>query len=100
MSEFASWLWGVVSSFFTSIYNFFVDLPLLILDGALGGIASLIEAISVPSFLASGLAPLFAGLPSGVQWFLVQFGIPNCLAVLAAGLTVRLVRKAATLFQW
>ncbi len=100
MTEFASWLWAALGNVLSSIWNFFTDLPIVVLDAVLSAVAGLIEGVSVPAFLSGGLSPLFAQLPSGAQWFLVQFGISNCLGVLAAGLGVRLIRKAVTLFQW
>lgn len=85
---------------FDAIISFLSDLPIYLLDGLLGAIASLIEAIPIPDLLSNGLSPLFAQLDPSIAYFLMRSGLPEMLAMIGAAYLFRLSRKALTLFQW
>lgn len=92
-----TWLYGLFKDFKLLMFA----LPLLIFEGITGGITYIINAIPVPSFLASGgLRSVFSALPDSVTYFVWFFGIPEALLIVSAGVVFRLTRKALTLGQW
>lgn len=80
--------------------GFLLDLPLVILDSILGAIATLIEALPVPSFLNHSIGDVLAPTMPYIGYFMVESGIAQALSILAAGLAFRLTRKLITLGQW
>jgi hypothetical protein len=83
-----------------AIFDYFSDLFILVLDGFLGAVSSLIASVPVPDFLSNGLGSYLNGIDSGVLYFLSQSGITPAFAILGAGVTFRLLRKLFTLGQW
>lgn len=94
-----TWLGQLVHNIFIAIIDLLTDIAIKITDLVLTAIASLISSIPAPSFTTSGQS-LFDALPAGVTYFLGRSGLAEGLAVLAAGLTFRLLRKLFTLGQW
>ena len=92
------WFLGMLKD----IFEFFTDLPVLILKGFLDGAIYLLSAIPVPAFLEGGglLQGVFGALSSDVQYLVSFFGIPAALGIFGAGVLFRLTRKAFTLGQW
>lgn len=93
---FIEWLIEVV----ILILTFFKDLFLTIFELLLDGIVYMFEAIAPPEFLANGLGSLFAALPDGLSYLLMQSGLAEGLSIFGAGVTFRLLRKLFTLGQW
>lgn len=91
-----AWLKGL----FNDLVEFITELPLLILDGILSALASIIEAIPMPDFMTGGLQEVVDVLPSSVLWLMANAGIGAALGIIAAGVGFRLLRKVVTLFQW
>lgn len=106
----ASWFSAVLSFFkrlfewfaglFGDFMEFMLDMPVKVLGGILDGAIYLLSAIPVPEFLHGGLQSLFNALPNSLLYFVQFFGIPQCLALIGAGVLFRLTRKALTLGQW
>lgn len=91
------WFLGMLKD----IFEFFTDLPLIILKGFLDGAIYLLSAIPVPSFIEAGLLQTaMNGLSSDVQYLVDFFGIPAALSVIGMGVIFRLTRKVLTLGQW
>lgn len=92
---------GWLGQYWSDFVEFLQDLPKLVLDGVLGAIATVIEAIPVPSIAATnGLASVMGSLDPSIQYFLLQSGMVDGLAILGLGFTFRMTRKLVTLFQW
>ena len=96
MDALISW----IKQIFADGMEFLLDLPLLILEKFLGAIASSLEGIIPPDFLADGIQPVFDAMPGDLGYFAAQLGIPAALLVFSAGVGFRLLRKFVTLFQW
>ena len=85
---------------FNAVIDFFVELPIKILDGVLDAIASIFNAIPVPDFLSNGLGVMINGIDPAVIYFLSKSGFVEALAILGVGISFRLTRKLFTLGQW
>lgn len=94
------WLVQLVKDVFLSLVELLQQFAVWVLDGVLGAIASLIEAVPVPDFLSGGLQAYVSAIDPGVLWLVTQSGLPDAVALLGAGFVFRMVRKAVTLFQW
>lgn len=101
MTEFANWLLQLVKDLFVSIWDFFLDLAIETASLIFQALVAIISAIPVPSFLSSNsLSLAFASIPPEVWFFAGHFKFAECLAILAAAVAFRLLRKLATLGQW
>lgn len=101
LRDLTDWLQEQVQAIWDAFVEFIGDTLLNAVEMLLALFATLIEAIPMPEFVSQyGLGALLANLPPGVQWFLVQMKIPQGLAILAAGIAFRLLRKLITLGQW
>lgn len=96
-----TWLLALVTDVFNTVTGWLHDFLIWTLDTTLQAIATIISAIPIPSFMSSGgLSSLYGGLDPGLQYLLNVTGFAQALAILGAGVTFRLLRKFATLFQW
>ncbi len=84
----------------TDIVEMVKDVFLLVLDGILSAMGTLIASIPVPDFISNGLNPLFSGLDPAVLYFMSQSGFVPAVGLLGAGFGFRMLRKVFTLFQW
>jgi len=102
LASITAWLVGLVQSVFTTLVSWLHDAVLWVWDGVLSGLAGLIAAIPVPSFLASGvnIGSIFSGYPPFALYLVSQMGLGQCFAVISAGVAFRLTRKLLTLGQW
>ncbi len=102
IADFTAWLLGLVKAVFLALVTWVHDAALWAFDGILAGIAALITAIPAPAFLSNGanVGSMLSVMPSFTIYVIQQLNIGACLAVLSAGITFRLLRKAATAFQW
>lgn len=91
-------LWLV--NLFDETIQFFTDLALLVLEGFLDAVATLIESIPVPQFLSNGLAYYLTFIDPSILYFLDMSGFPAAIGLLGTGLIFRLSRKLFTLGQW
>jgi hypothetical protein len=85
---------------FQSLVDLLLELPLLVLDGILQAIASLVASIPTPGFLSTGLSSLVNGLPDSVLYLASQTSLASAFAIIAGGVAFRLTRKLFTLGQW
>jgi len=90
------WLEGLWKAF----KDFLTDWPITVLDAFLQAVAAAINAIPVPAFIQTGLAPLFSGIDPWVLWVVNGAGLFEALAIVGLGYGFRMVRKIFTLFQW
>lgn len=95
-----AWLAASIGAVFSAVTGWLKDFVVWVLDALLSGIASLLEAIPVPSFMVGGLGGLFSALPSSLVYLLVETGMVAGLAVIGAGVLFNLTRKLLTLGQW
>jgi hypothetical protein len=91
---------GWVVAVFDAIIAFFADLLILILDGFLSAIATIIESIPAPDFIQNGLQFYLSGIDPSILYFLSISGLDTAFALLGSGLAFRLLRKLVTLGQW
>ena len=83
-----------------AIFDFFRDIGILVLELFLEGLSLLITSIPVPEFLSNGLGSYLNNVDPAILYFLGKSGLTESFALLAAGLTFRLLRKLFTLGQW
>jgi len=105
MFDWVTDLWNGITAWMLEIWNsiveFFTELPILILDGVLSSVATLIENIPVPEFLINGgLQSYLVSIDPGVLYFLDRSGFDAAIAILGTGVTFRLTRKIMTLGRW
>jgi hypothetical protein len=100
MTAFATWLYELVKSVFTAVWDFVADAFINIFDLLLTAILAVLTAIPVPSFMSSGLSGAMGQISGDVWYFASHFRLGECLAILGAAVLFRLTRKALTLFQW
>lgn len=95
-----AWIAQSIATVFAAVTGWLKDFVVWILDTLLSGVASLLEAIPVPTFLQSGLGGLFSALPQPLIYLMVETGMVAGLAVIGAGVLFNLTRKLLTLGQW
>lgn len=100
LSDFSNWLFGLVHDAVLAVLHMLQDAFLWLLNALLSGIAAILGAIPAPFSEQYSLSNLFAGLDPSIAYFVGQFGIVECLALLGAGVAFRLLRKLVTLGQW
>ena len=92
-----AWIAAAIGTVFAAITGWLKDFVIWVLDGLLSGVASLLEAVPVPSFMSGGL---FSALPSSLIYLLVETGMVAGLGIIGAGVLFNLTRKLLTLGQW
>lgn len=90
------WLGALFQDFIEFIY----DLPIFLIEGIVGLIVDLIVEIPVPEFLEDGMAEYVTRFPDSILWAMGITRIDDALAIVAAGVAFRLLRKLLTLGQW
>lgn len=90
-------IYDFVKGIFNEIVEFFTELPIKVLDGILGAIASIIESIPVPDFMNVSIGDY---IPDDIGWFLSVSSFPACLAIIGAGITFYFFRRILTLGIW
>lgn len=100
LNQFTTWLAALVKSAFDALWTLVKDGFIYLVDGVLSALGTIIAAIPVPDWMQNGLQSLFSALDGGTMWLVTSAGLPQCLAIIGAGFGFRLLRKAATLFQW
>lgn len=100
LDDITGWFRRQFEAIWDAILQLVGDAILLVVDTVLGLFAALVEAIPVPGFLQSGLGGMFAQIDPGVLYFVGVLKVPEGLALIAAGVTFRLLRKLFTLGQW
>lgn len=83
---------------FVEITDFFRELPVLVLDGVLGAIASVIESIPMPDFMSTYQISNY--IPADIGWLLVQSGFPQALAIVGSGYAFYFLRRVLTIGIW
>ncbi|NQX97360.1 MAG: DUF2523 domain-containing protein [Flavobacteriales bacterium] len=89
-----------LKALFLDVFEFLTDLPLELLNSFLGVIADMVLSIPIPTFMTDGLQGIVSSFPSSILWIMGVTGIPECLAIVGAGVAFRLARKLFTLGQW
>lgn len=87
-----------VGQVFDEIVEFFTDLPVLILEGILGAIATVIEVIPMPDFMTSH--SIASAIPSDIGWMLNQAGFPEAMTIVGSAFVFRFLRRVLTLGIW
>ena len=101
MSEFASWLLGIIKAIFSHLWDFSLDLIGAVFEIVLLAFLALLQSLPLPDFLQSGgLQGLINAVPASVWYFAGNFRLGECFAMFGAAVLFRLARKAATLGQW
>ena len=82
---------------FTELINFLTELPILVLQGILGAIATVIEAIPAPDIITTSITDY---IHEDIAWFLVMSNFPAGLAIIGTGITFYFLRRILTLGIW
>ncbi|WP_022959307.1 DUF2523 family protein [Spongiibacter tropicus] len=94
--------WDAVSQWivdaFAAVWAFFTDLPKIVLQGILNGIASILETIPVPDFVANFSPADY--IHSDIAWFLAMSGVDTALGIIGGALLFRFLRRILTLGIW
>jgi len=101
-NDLTTWLVQLVQSFFSALGDFLHDLILWPVIQIFAAIAAAFNALPLPSFMTGGVTfgGLFSGLPTYALFFIGQMHFDQAFAIVGAGVTFRLIRKAVTLGQW
>ncbi|MYM53139.1 hypothetical protein [Pseudomonas aeruginosa] len=99
------WPKWLTAEFWKGIWDDFVefmsDLPIKVLKGFLDGVLEVLKAVQSPEFLAQyKLSDVMGGASSDIGYFLYNSQIGTALAIIAAAVIFRIVRKAVTLGRW
>lgn len=78
---------------FTQILDFFIDLPIVIIDEIFKAVILVLNAIPVPDFLTTNLQSYLSGLDPGVLNLLSVSGLAEAFAILGTGFLFRIIRK-------
>lgn len=101
LSMLTSWVANTLHTLFSAIAQLLKDLVTYALAAVLGLVAAAISSITPPDFLTSySLSSLLGRTGPTVQFFIVQFRIPEGLALIGTAYGFRLLRKFLTAFQW
>jgi len=84
---FSEWIWGLVKNVFTSLWDVVVDFVCYIVDKGLTFAIDLLSAIDVSAMQQVGA---WSALPSEVINMLGLIGFGQCMAIIAAAITIRL----------
>ena len=100
LGDLLKWFGDLAVAAFVAAWDFFTDLLIGAFDLLLQAVAGLIALIPVPSFMSTGLSPLFSALGNDMLYVVGAAGVTSALGVVAAGYAFRFARKLVTLFQW
>lgn len=107
LDSFRNWLREIIESvlmwivaLFQSIFQWFEDMLLNLFEKILAALRFVIEQIPMPDILQYSLQDLISYVPPELMYFLNVSGISQAFMYISMGVTFRLVRKFATLFQW
>lgn len=100
MTDFATWVLGLVKALFQPIWDFLTDFLVATVGAIFHAVTLLISAIPSCGCFAGGLQAVYSGLHPGIAYSLDQLGIPGLLACVGAAFIFRLGRKIVTFFQW
>lgn len=102
LAAITTWFLDLVKKGFLAFVDLVKDAVVWALDGVLGAVGDLIASIPAPAFLASGLnvGSLVSGLPPFALYVSGQTRIGEAMAIIAAAVAFRLMRKLFTLGQW
>lgn len=84
LNSFLDW----IVQLFKQFIDFFLDLPVLILDSLLSAIYNILSAFPIPEFLQT---PLSSYLSSDILYFLNLFGFFNASALLVSAIVLRFI---------
>ncbi len=93
-------LFDWLDEIWTSIVEFFTELPIIALEGSLGGVADVFDLIPVPDFLSAGLQSLLSSVHPSVSYFLMVSGFSEALLIIGSAFVFRHSRKLSTLGKW
>lgn len=94
------WIKQLVINILETLWDLLTDFILFILDALLSAIVAIIALIPMPDFMTDGLQTSVNSFPQLLLYIMSNTGITSALGILAAGFGFRMIRKAATLFQW
>lgn len=103
MASFAAWFVGLYHDFlawivdlFSGLFDWLKDILLwlakTIFSSMMDGLASLVESIPVPDFMAQA-GSFFGNLPTGVVYFLHYFAVSEGLAFIISALLLRFILR-------
>lgn len=102
LTDITTWLLSLVSGIFAALLEFVHDAALWVFDAILQAFAGILAAIPVPSFMSAGinLSSYFSGFGPYPLYLLSRLHIAECVTVLMAGISFRLLRKIFTFGRW
>lgn len=101
LNDLTTWLKEQFLALWNGFVEFIQDTLLAALELVLNLFATAVEAIGVPDFLTTYSFDSLLGQAGGtIVWLAGKARLGDCLAVLAAAVAFRLLRKLFTLGQW
>ena len=104
MTEFAEWLVNLIKKLFELIWDFIIDLVVVLLEFILLAFVQAFELVVVPCFMAAGstlsLTSAFSNVPSYIWFFAHHLDLRGLFAILSCAILFVFARKLLTLFQW
>ncbi|MGV8950482.1 MAG: hypothetical protein ACOH2M_05315 [Cypionkella sp.] len=101
LTNFTNWLREQIVAVWTAVVDFAHDLLVGGVDAVLTLFAAMVAAIPVPDFLANlSICGILANAGPTAAWAMGAMHVPEGMAMVAGGVTFRLLRKVVTLFQW
>lgn len=101
LDRLTGWLRDAIAAAFAALADMLGDLVVFLVEGFLDLIATAIEALPAPDFLANySICSLLNNAGSDVAWAVSTFKIGEGLTVLAGAFAFRMLRKLLTAFQW
>ena len=101
LESITKWLVELIKSIFGVLFDIVYDILVMIVDAFLSVLVWIVNSLPVPDFFTShSLSSLFSAIDPSIIFFVSALGIPEGLGIIAGGVSIRLVRKFVTLFQW
>ena len=105
MTDFASWIVGLIKALFVAVWDFLGDIIVWCLSQILTAITQAFSVIVVPCFMSlsggnGGLSHYLAQIPSYIWFFASHLNIAGVFSIFSCAIIFVLTRKLITLFQW
>lgn len=101
LTNLTNWIATLIRNLWGDVTQYVGDQFVVLVQTILDLVATAIEAIPVPDFIANySLGTLLGGIGPDALWAMSTFRIGEGLGLIASGYAFRLLRKLITLGQW
>lgn len=101
LTDITNWLREVFLALWGALVDLAHDMLIFAVEAVLGLVQTIISAIPVPDFLQGlSICGILSQAGPTAGWIIGVMHIPEGMAMIAAGVAFRLLRKFLTLFQW